>query len=179
LPAKFILPAPTWTCAASALFGATTFPRNPSFTRHLQRCRFQFLRNLTTRPLTIFTAHERQRSITMDRIPSEILFSILECVAAAGSHRISRYASICRQWQTAVECVTFRSLTLSPSDLDAFQEAFRGVKVWRRGELRSLKVQPLFPEIESSDEDSDSSYECCQVTQVVNRDADSKVWSPG
>jgi hypothetical protein len=110
----------------------------------------------------------------MNRMPPEILFSILENVTSEKGHRISAYASISRQWQAVVESITFRSLTVTPSALGAFQEAFQGVNVLRREELRTIKIRPIFPRSTFSDI-------CCQAGRAAdrdaNREADSKAWS--
>jgi hypothetical protein len=110
----------------------------------------------------------------MNRMPPEILLSILEIVTPEKGDRISAYAAISRQWQAVVESITFRSLTVTPSALEAFQEAFQGVNIWRREELRTINIQPIFPKSTFSDT-------CCQVGRAVdrdaNREADSKAWS--
>lgn len=121
--------------------------------------------HILSAPLT-----QSQDNFAMDRTPPEILFSILEYVATTPDHAISQYAAVTRDWQVAVEHITFRSLRLSASDLDAFQEAFQGEKVGRRGYLRALEVQPTFTENRQPDE-------CCEATRVLDREADGKVWS--
>lgn len=106
----------------------------------------------------------------MVHIPHEILSSIVEYFNAhvAGSQKLSEYATVSREWQIAVERITFRSLQIVGSDLNTFAKAFHDKNIVRRGYLRSIAIQCIFDRNQGG---------CCQVTRTVNRKADSRLWS--
>lgn len=104
----------------------------------------------------------------MDRIPPEILASIVEYVASGHRDLLPALATVSRTWQTAVEHNTFRSLQLSSSDLNVLEEAFQGDKVSRRVYLRSVGIHCVFPERPTG---------CCEVTRTIDREHDSQIWS--
>lgn len=106
----------------------------------------------------------------MDRVPQEILSSIIGCANtdSTSSQPLSQFATVSKKWQEAVESITFRSLKLRGTDLIPFNEAFKLQKVVRRGYLRIIKIECIF------DRNPEG---CCQVTQTVNREADSNTWS--
>jgi hypothetical protein len=108
----------------------------------------------------------------MHHVPPELLSTILGYVDEAQDHRICHYAPVSQIWKAAVEHVTFRSLRLSSSDLDAFQEAFEGNKCSRREHLRHIYIQCPFPEFEQESQDK-----CCKVTRKFISEADSTTWS--
>ncbi|ORY14966.1 hypothetical protein BCR34DRAFT_612530 [Clohesyomyces aquaticus] len=104
----------------------------------------------------------------MDDIPPEILSRIISYVAAEKDPKLSKYAPISVQFQAAVEQITFRSLKLTSSNLGAFQEAYQGDRVERRGYLRSIEIRCILPKRKSGG---------CEVTRTSDWAEETKTWS--
>jgi hypothetical protein len=76
----------------------------------------------------------------MDRLPPELLDSIVQILADDAPGQLSAYAGISRSWQGAIEQQTFRTLDFPIADLDAFQALFDSANACRTRFLVRLDI---------------------------------------
>ncbi|KAF1830452.1 hypothetical protein BDW02DRAFT_633609 [Decorospora gaudefroyi] len=114
----------------------------------------------------------------MEKIPLEILANILETfplVYAASASDISstvyrrqlaQYTAVSRAWKALIERYTFKSLTITTNELDAFAALFSGENISRRAALTTLNVIFVLPKPQNA-------LGCCPVVRTLDRQADS------
>jgi hypothetical protein len=96
----------------------------------------------------------------MDRLPLELLASIVQVLANDAPRQLSAYAGISRAWQGAIEQQTFRTLDFPVADLDAFRILFDSPNACRVRFLVRLDInfgRPDFKDFYSTDDTAEFS----------------------
>lgn len=103
----------------------------------------------------------------MEKLIPEILDEILAYVFEDISNHgeLARYATVCRQWQKAVELKTLRSIELDSRDFDDFSSIFGSSFInHRRHALRTLNVTVQMP-------DRNYTLKHCEENNIYFRDS--------
>jgi len=105
----------------------------------------------------------------MNKLPPEILAHII----ASGlddDANLAQYSTISRAWKASIERLTFRELTITTDELDAFVALFDGDNIARRTHLAKLIVNFILPV-------PPNAHGCCAVESPPDRGADSAALS--
>jgi hypothetical protein len=117
----------------------------------------------------------------MDTLPPEIIGQILttfpeeqgpvtNCRQCVWRAELAQFSTISRVWQASVEQITFRSLSITTSELDVFVALFNGENISRRAALTSLMILVILP-------NPGNAMGCCPVVRTIDREADSAAFS--
>jgi len=106
----------------------------------------------------------------IESIPREEEGTTIFSRGDAWSVRLAQYSTISRAWKAALERHTFRTLTITTDELEAFAGLFSGENISRRAVLTTLTVEFILP-------NPANAMGCCQVTRTLDREADSAAFS--
>ncbi|KAF2653780.1 hypothetical protein K491DRAFT_680240 [Lophiostoma macrostomum CBS 122681] len=106
----------------------------------------------------------------MNHLPTETLAAIVEELASATPrHRLANYAAISKDWQVAVERVTFRTLRIASPRLHEYETAFAGENIRRRYFLSDVALKFELPSLTIN--------EGCSMKSIPDRMVDGTCFS--
>ncbi|KAH6976184.1 hypothetical protein BKA56DRAFT_77566 [Ilyonectria sp. MPI-CAGE-AT-0026] len=102
--------------------------------------------------------------MSLNSLPPELRRPILQ-IFAANNSSIACYATINKEWQSAIEAETFRSLTITLDSIFEFTEHFSG-QVHRQCSLKHIRLSIGIPRFEPRD------YDWIVTTQPVGTEGE-------